>query len=201
MVIRPVVSLDEVAATPWKNGGGSTRTLALYPTDASLQDFVWRVSLAEVASSGPFSSFPGIARTIALWSGNGMVLEQCGRPAYRLDNPLDPYEFPGEVAVQATLLHGPTTDLNLMVRRHAAAATLLRCERETKLPRADDLLLVCRSGSFQIDLHDSEVRILAAEQMLHLSDLGHRVRLSPLQPGSTMLCAVVSVTHLRDTLS
>ena len=132
MVIRPVVSLDALAATRWKNGGGSTRTLAMYPPGASLNDFLWRVSLAEVASSGPFSSFSGIDRTIALWSGNGMLLESPGRAAHRLEKELEPYEFPGEIPVQATLLDGATIDSNVMARRDAVTATMLRCERENK---------------------------------------------------------------------
>jgi environmental stress-induced protein Ves len=191
MTIRPVVSLDAIAAVPWKNGGGSTRTLAVDPPGASLDDFLWRVSLAEVASSGPFSSFSRIDRTIALWSGKGMLLESPGRPVHRLDRKLDAYEFPGEIPVQATPLDGPTIDFNLMVRRDTVTATLFCCERETKLPQANDLLLICHSGSFRIDVGGEEIRTLAAEQMLHVSDLGDGSSVSPIQHGSVLLCVAI----------
>ena len=59
---------------PWKNGGGETVEVIVHPEGASLSDFGWRVSMASVASDGPFSVFPGIDRTLAVLSGNGMAL-------------------------------------------------------------------------------------------------------------------------------
>ena len=59
---------------PWKNGGGETVEVIVHPEGASLSDFGWRVSMATVASDGPFSVFPGIDRTLAVLSGEGMDL-------------------------------------------------------------------------------------------------------------------------------
>ena len=59
---------------PWKNGGGETVEVIVHPEGASLSDFGWRVSMASVASDGPFSVFPGIDRTLAVLSGDGMAL-------------------------------------------------------------------------------------------------------------------------------
>ena len=47
---------------PWRNGGGVTRELASSPE--GVDDFDWRVSIAEVTASGDFSRFPGVDRTI-----------------------------------------------------------------------------------------------------------------------------------------
>ena len=44
------------------------------PEGASLDTFDWRISMARVASDGPFSEFPGIDRTLAVVEGSGMVL-------------------------------------------------------------------------------------------------------------------------------
>ena len=54
---------------PWKNGGGTTIEIAVSPHGAGLDDFDWRVSMAHVASHGPFSLFPNIDRTLAVLSG------------------------------------------------------------------------------------------------------------------------------------
>ena len=51
---------------PWKNGGGETVEVIVHPEGASLSDFGWRVSMASVASDGPFSVFPDIDRTLEL---------------------------------------------------------------------------------------------------------------------------------------
>jgi len=56
-------------AVPWKNGGGFTREVAAYPPQSDLGNFDWRVSLAEVRRGGPFSSFAGIDRHMAVICG------------------------------------------------------------------------------------------------------------------------------------
>ena len=52
-----LLSAARRAAVPWKNGGGVTREVAAHPAGASLEDFDWRVSTAEVRAAGPFSGF------------------------------------------------------------------------------------------------------------------------------------------------
>ncbi len=64
---------------PWKNGGGVTVEIAIHPQGASVDDFDWRVSMATVASDGPFSVFPGIDRTLSVLEGDGILLDVEGR--------------------------------------------------------------------------------------------------------------------------
>src|SRR5690606_15272177 len=64
-----------LSALPWKNGGGSTTTIAVGPPEAGFDDFDWRVSLATISEDGPFSRFPGVDRTLALVDGHGMTLD------------------------------------------------------------------------------------------------------------------------------
>ena len=74
----PCTLLDPATARamPWKNGGGSTVELAISPADAGLEDFAWRISTAQVAVDGAFSSFPGIDRSLAVLAGNGVCLQR-----------------------------------------------------------------------------------------------------------------------------
>ena len=115
-LLIPYASLE---ASPWKNGGGSTTEIAISPSVASLDNFDWRISLATVASSGPFSSFPGIDRTLALVEGPGMILDVDIDSRYLLSDEEPVLEFAGESQVVATLAlsGGPTTDFNVMTRR------------------------------------------------------------------------------------
>lgn len=108
------------AATPWKNGGGVTREVAAWPPSSGLDGFDWRVSLADVAADGPFSTFPGVDRLLTVIDGDGLALEIEGRTV-RLE-PGAPFAFPGEAAVVARLTAGPIRDLNVMVRRGAWTA-------------------------------------------------------------------------------
>lgn len=111
---------------PWKNGGGTTTEIAVSPEGAGLDDFDWRVSMARVESSGPFSSFAGVDRTLTVLEGEGIVLDIAGRPPARLTGAAPPFSFPADVPTSADLIDGPITDLNVMTR---SGRTTHRVER------------------------------------------------------------------------
>jgi environmental stress-induced protein Ves len=117
--VRLLRAADRVA-TLWKNRGGVTREVAAWPPGAGLDDFDWRVSLADVGADGPFSTFPGVDRILTVIAGQGLVLEVDDQPI-RLE-PGAPFAFPGEASVTARLTAGPIRDLNVMVRRAAWTA-------------------------------------------------------------------------------
>ena len=107
-----VTSLADAASTLWKNGGGTTRELVAWP-DA--EHWVWRMSVAEVAHSGPFSRFEGVQRWFAVLAGAGVVLTQNGqRQTLTVDSA--PFCFDGGTSTDCELLDGPTQDFNLMMR-------------------------------------------------------------------------------------
>ena len=106
------ITVDSAPATPWRNGGGVTRELLAWPNPA---DWRLRISVADIATDGPFSVFPGVQRWFALLSGEGVALDfastrQTLRPG---DAPL---AFDGAAAPGCRLTGGPVRDLNLMVR-------------------------------------------------------------------------------------
>nr|WP_280137597.1 HutD family protein [Aureimonas sp. AU40] len=104
---------------PWKNGGGETIEIAVHPPGAGLADFDWRISMADVASDGPFSRFEGIDRTLSILAGNGMDLEIEGHGRRSLTAGSDPLSFPADAPTFARLHDGPIRDLNVMTRRGA----------------------------------------------------------------------------------
>lgn len=112
------LDLARIAATPWKNGGGATRQLAVWPPGAGLADFDWRVSVADVAVSGPFSLFPGVERHLMLLQGDGFALYvPDGSVVQTLATPWQPWTFSGDSTLHCRLLGGPCVDFNLMLRR------------------------------------------------------------------------------------
>jgi environmental stress-induced protein Ves len=111
-----LIQYANLRSAPWKNGGGSTTEIAVSPAGATLEDFEWRVSLATISQDGPFSSFPGIDRSLALVKGDGVLLD-FGDERFVL-SPSEPLiEFAGEDAVHATVTGPHTTDFNVMTRR------------------------------------------------------------------------------------
>jgi len=104
---------------PWKNGLGVTTEILIEPSDATIGNFDWRLSMARINADGPFSSFPNIDRLLLVLEGR-VNLQIEGRPAVALTPDDAPIRFPGELAVSATLITAPgalprpAIDLNLI---------------------------------------------------------------------------------------
>ncbi|GHF81199.1 histidine utilization protein HutD [Kitasatospora xanthocidica] len=143
-----VLRASERPATAWLNGGGVTREVAGFPAGSGLDRFDWRVSLADVASAGPFSPFPGIDRVITLVEGAGMALTVDG-VEQRVDTPYRPFPFSGDATTDCRLLAGPVVDFNVMTRRGRVEATvdLATAPITVEVPAEGTVLLVCLAGS------------------------------------------------------
>ena len=127
------VRTADVAAAPWKNGGGVTRELLRIAQPGAAAgagaDWLLRISLADIAADGPFSPFDGVTRWFAVIEGPGVHLrwpadEACAARELDLRPGDAPLEFDGVDAPDCRLLGGPTRDLNVMVRTGAAPAEL-----------------------------------------------------------------------------
>lgn len=110
-MVPTVVRFAGVPASPWKNGGGSTRELLREPAEGALS---LRLSIADVADDGPFSVFPGVDRVLTLLEGTGLRLSG---PAGRREIGSEPCAFRGEDPWHCTLVDGPVRDFNVMVSR------------------------------------------------------------------------------------
>ncbi|WP_064695576.1 HutD/Ves family protein [Rhizobium aegyptiacum] len=177
---------------PWKNGGGETVEIAVSPEDAALAGFDWRVSMATVATDGPFSIFPGIDRTLALLDGNGMALDIEGRAPVLLTTASDPLAFPADIPVTATLRDGAITDLNVMTRRDGLAHTLIRLDidgGESVLLTSSTCLLLCHRGALSFR-HGGESGALSAGDTLLMTDAAG----TALDFNGKARCYLVSIT-------
>jgi hypothetical protein len=104
-----ILAPRDFTTMPWKNGGGVTHEIARSEEDGRL---LWRLSIAEVASDGPFSAFPGLMRVLTVIEGAGMVLET---PEGDISaRPFAPVRFSGDVPVTGRLVAGPVRDFNLI---------------------------------------------------------------------------------------
>ncbi|MFD2137086.1 HutD family protein [Novosphingobium resinovorum] len=114
MTIARIIRAADCPEVPWKNGGGTTREIAVCPPGAGMGDFLWRLSMARVEQAGPFSSFDGIDRTLAVLEG---TLHLSGAVDAVLDPVSAPFPFDGAANVEGVPLGGAVLDLNAMVRR------------------------------------------------------------------------------------
>lgn len=117
-----MLSLEDMAPGPWRNGSGTTRELLAWPTP---QDWDWRISVAEVVKNGPFSRFDGVQRWFAVLGGAGVRLLVDGH-AHELTAQSAPFCFDGAQPCACELIDGPTEDFNLMVRSDHVSPRLVR---------------------------------------------------------------------------
>ena len=96
-----VVRLEDTVATPWRNGGGVTRELAAWPSST---DWTWRISVAEIGQSGPFSTFDGVDRWFAVLAGSGVQLI-VDQQTHHLTATQQPFFFDGAASTNCQLGH------------------------------------------------------------------------------------------------
>lgn len=156
-----LVRVADCPVIAWKNGGGTTQDIAIYPPSAGMDDFIWRLSTAQVAVPGTFSRFADVDRLIAILSGT-LDLAIDGREPVRLDRDSPPYSFPGDVATAGSPVGGPVVDLNLMVRRGSGQG------RMTAIPAGEidilspiTIIVACQGCILRIG--DEEFRLCAGD--------------------------------------
>lgn len=121
-----IVRQPQFKSSPWKNGGGITHEAMRVPERA--EPFRWRVSVAHIDASGPFSDFAGYARTMVLLRGAGIALKLSDGTRRIMSAAGDLAQFDGALGVECELLNGPCVDLNLMTS-NAMGPVRARVER------------------------------------------------------------------------
>jgi environmental stress-induced protein Ves len=115
-----IIRRASFTANPWKNGGGITHEAIRVP--ATGDPFHWRVSVAHIDTSGPFSEFAAHDRKMVLLKGAGIELRFGDGMKKTLRRVGELIEFDGAVAAHCELLDGPCVDLNLMILKSDRAA-------------------------------------------------------------------------------
>ena len=138
-----IIRYASLRSVPWKNGGGITREVQRMP--AAGGPFRWRVSIAEIDSSGLFSDFAGYRRIMVLLKGAGVRLNFADGSPAELRQAGDLARFDGGCPTDCELLGGPCTDLNLMVASSMPDVTagVERLRAPRPLPQASAGPLLC----------------------------------------------------------
>lgn len=187
-----IIRYHELEAVPWKNGGGVTREVLRRPRAGA---FRWRLSLAEVAESGPFSDFTGYRRIMVLLAGQGVRLRFAGAVTGALHRPGDLIEFDGAVRTECELIDGRCLDLNLIVDTRAPPVAAQVLHEPALLSAAGPLLLVALEPC--IAQHSagpltSEVVRLERGDTVWLEDGARTLRIERATGGGGEGCAIAA---------
>lgn len=178
MTAPDLVRFAHCVPEPWANGGGVTRVIAKGRFGEGTADYDWRLSVADVSTSGAFSKLPGVDRVITLTDGPGLLLTIDGQQ-HTLE-PFRPLTFAGEAATECEVV-APTRDFNVMTRRGVCVATVsVHTASETLAEPGDSVVYVIslkgqaevEQSSGAVDLDQFDAALLVASGTLRVSDDG-----------------------------
>ncbi len=147
--------------------------------------FVWRVSVAEIDASGPFSEFAAHHRKMALLKGGGVELKFADGSRQALRHVGDLVEFDGAVPATCELLNGPCVDLNLMVLKEIGVAVhveRLGAPLELRAAAHETMMVFAIDGRITLDIAGEQTASLDPWDLAVLSGCAVRLRRHDVDP-------------------
>lgn len=191
MISTTLLRATDYPAAPWKNGGGTTLEITRDAGQA-LDDFGWRLSLADVQSSGDFSVFAGYQRIISVLQGAGMSLTIDGQPS-RVLKISDPLAFSGDSQVSSTLVDCPIRDFNLIYdpQRYTARLHWLDVSQAQRLfSSATVVLLFSAAQQVAISINQGLWEILGHHDCLRADSQGGLLEIELQAPSASRCCLI-----------
>jgi environmental stress-induced protein Ves len=171
--------------TPWKNGGGTTTTIAE-------QDGVWQFGRTPITQGGPFSDYAGFDRIQVLVEGGGLVLQT---PDGEIDvrRKLTPVRFGGEARIVSRLEAGQVEVVNLIARREAASIDLVVLQAgHTAKPGKGIHFAYCPAGAATVEV-DGTRHDVKGDHCLRLDT--DRPTMLAVRDGTILLGSVLCVSQ------
>jgi hypothetical protein len=168
----------DLVASPWKNGGGVTREVAV-------RALAWRASVADIDRPGPFSRFDGVDRVLVVLDGAGLMLD-----GHTVMQTFDVATFAGETPVDARLTAGAVRVFNLMTHRGAARASVeVWRAPATRIANAGTVLLHCARGPLEVRVERAEFKLTMTDTLR--IDAANDVEVA-MQGDGMLLCALLA---------
>jgi environmental stress-induced protein Ves len=165
-----IFSPNDFKTIPWKNGKGETIELAIND-GGTLDDFIWRLSMASVVEDGVFSDFSGYQRNLVLIEGNGISLQHDHNKIDKLSNLLEVANFDGACRTVGNLHAGAITDFNIITHQEkcrVSVETYIKLQN-IELKSADLCFIYSLSGELLLTASHQEPRTVKAGHLLKLS--------------------------------
>ena len=196
-----IIRQSAFVASPWKNGGGTTREVVRDPPGNGA--FRWRVSVADIGLSGPFSEFADYNRTLVLLQGGGIRLTVARGEPTCLTTVGSWLAFDGAAAADCELLSGPCVDLNLMVLKSMGPVPVrvgpLASSRTYGIRAGQTALIFAVAGSVSIRDATDEAQALNTWDLGVVSAAGLMTVTPPLTgPAPWMFLAILTETRTDD---
>lgn len=153
---------------PWKNGGGLTREIAVYPVTANSENFLWRVSIAKIECTGPFSRFHNVSRRLMLLNGKGALFQFSNRNI-TLTNLGEAIDFSGDEDLHCIPVDGACLVLNVMTRGDQVCKMNVVPDLSLPATRGVERIIVLAEGAVQLIEHSNPSVMLQASDAVLIS--------------------------------
>ncbi len=163
MSISVLLPASARGSQPWRNGGGSTQTIAAHPQSSSMENFEWRISTATIERAGPFSVFPNVDRSLIVL--HGMLDLTIGGMQTRLNQASPPFAFSGKTPAVGVPVDGPAHDLNIMTRRGLWRADVAGISSNSATTVASEEAVLFAAGPAMVRVGESEYHLLALDAL------------------------------------
>lgn len=185
----------ETTLSPWKNGMGVGRNIAAWPRQTE-GEFDWLIATAEMSGTVPFSSYPGVDRSLFVTAGS-LLLKSTSRVTV-LSKESEGLLFPGEEEIVGTALDDQTMqDFNLLAKRGAVHHKLERWEappQGLEIVASDCLIIHIQEGQAEVLCHSSESLLLHVGDTVIIRELdGQTVRVKSTDQA---ICIVGDIRYL-----
>ena len=190
-----VLTPNDYRKMRWKNGAGYTLELARSAGE-DLAEFDWRISMADVTTSGAFSPFHGMQRILTVLEGAGVALQVDGEN-HNLRT-LQSLPFSGDSVVSCNLLAGPICDFNLIYQpeRYAARYQWIISNQTAEFFSSADIIFIFNPSTEALGIRiEGELFQLEQQHSLYLHSNQNVKHL--LFPSSTLRqCCLIELTKI-----
>ncbi|WP_407277614.1 HutD family protein [Aromatoleum evansii] len=187
--------LSAVSTEPWRNGRGITRVLASGSFSRNLEQWDYRLSLADISASGPFSTFKGIERSSLLLEGSSLLLTD-GEERQLRAGPMEVIRYNGEWPLNAVIGSSPTRCLNVMTRKGIASGMLKVLDGMNAVPAADLVMLLSLHDGCEVKTAESSApQKLNKYEGILLRDVASVV--IPAKPGAAHAAVLATISQLK----
>lgn len=195
MLKHTIIRQADFLKVPWKNGQGYTYEIDKLPQADHNDEFGWRLSIAEVNRSGPFSRFDDYQRNISILSGDSMTLNIDGCDSPRL-SAFEAFAFTGNANTYCTLHGQALRDFNVIYHPDYDVDVCWLKEESQKVTLLNESLyfIIAATGAIRVQNPDLDIQLacwdlvkLAPVQMSHL-------KITALETNRSCVCGIISIT-------
>lgn len=148
-----IIRWEHLVATRWKNGGGTAVDITTASAVTAPDGFDWRINVATITRSGPFSHYPDIDRDLRVLEGGPVELLVDGCSPRTLAAGQSGYRFAGDVPTFARLIGEQCRVFNVLTRRNTYESQVrdLDVTRPATIAPAGNVLVgLVRAGSASV---------------------------------------------------